>query len=128
MSQEEEELSTREVLQRLNDAWINEKFAPELLEPQIEVVECLLEQIANIDDKINNERIQNASNAKNQFAASIYKMEIGRIRYVISSYLRVRLDKIQRFIYYLLEQEEKVRKCKKIQYTFTYPNITETIL
>ena len=108
VSQEEEELSPREVLQRLHDAWINEKFAPELLESQIEVVHCLLEQIANIEDKISAQKFQNGSNMKDKFAASVYKMEIGRIRFVISSYLRIRLEKIQSFIFHLLEQEEKV--------------------
>ena len=107
-SQEEEELSTREVLQRLHDAWINEKFAPELLEHQTEVVHCLLEQIANIEENIATEKLQNGNNPKNKFAASVYKMEVGRIRFVISSYLRARLEKIQRFIFYQLEQEEKV--------------------
>ena len=65
-SQEEEELSTREVLQRLHDAWINEKFAPELLENQIEVVDCLLGQIAHIEEKIAAEKLQNGSNPKNK--------------------------------------------------------------
>merc|ERR1719351_577867 len=91
-SQEEEELSTREVLQRLHDAWINEKFAPELLENQIEVVDCLLGQIAHIEEKIAAEKLQNGSNPKNKFAASVYKMEIGR------------------FIFHQLEQEEKANE------------------
>jgi len=109
-SQEEEELSTREVLQRLHDAWINEKFAPELLENQIEVVDCLLGQIAHIEEKIAAEKLQNVNNSKNKFAASVYKMEIGRIRFVISSYLRIRLEKIQRFIFHQLEHEEKANE------------------
>merc|ERR1712223_1872410 len=96
-SQEEEELSTREVLQRLHDSWINEKFAPELLENQIEVVDCLLGQIAHIEEKIAAEKLQNVNNSKNKFAASVYKMEIGRIRF----------EKIQRLIFHQLEQEEK---------------------
>ena len=36
-------------------------------------------------------------------------MEIARVRFVISSYLRIRLEKIQRFVFYLLEQESKVK-------------------
>lgn len=109
-SQEEEELSTKEVLQRLHDAWINEKFAPDLLEHQIEVVQCLLEQITHIEEKITAEKLQNGNNPKNKFAASVYKMEIARIRFVISAYLRIRLEKIQRFIFHQLEQEEKVNE------------------
>ena len=80
-----------------------------MLDPQIEVVDCLLEQIAHIEDKISNERLRNGSDPKIKFAASVYKMEIGRIRFTISSYLRTRLEKIQSFIFHLLGLEEKVR-------------------
>ena len=41
----EEELTAAEVLQKLEDAWLNEKHSPELLEPKIEIVECMLEQV-----------------------------------------------------------------------------------
>ena len=74
----------------------------------MEVVQCLLEQITHIEENINDEKLQNGNNPKNRFAASVYKMETGRIRFIISSYLRIRLDKIQQFIFHLLEQEEKV--------------------
>ena len=57
-SQDQEELTTGEVLQRLQDAWINEKFAPDLLEHQNEVVECLLNQIAETDQRIDSEKLQ----------------------------------------------------------------------
>ena len=80
-----------------------------MLDPQIEVVDCLLEQIAHIEDKISKERLRNGSDPKIKFAASVYKMEIGRIRFTISSYLRTRLEKIQSFIFHLLGLEEKVR-------------------
>lgn len=125
-SQEEEELSTREVLHRLNDAWINEKFAPDLLEPQIDVVECLLEQITHTEDNINNEKLQNGNNPNSKFAAALYKMETGRIRFLISSYLRIRLEKIQRFIFYLLEKEEKAIENgnSETEDTTMYPRMT----
>jgi len=127
-SQEQEELSTREVLQRLHDAWINEKFAPELLDPQIEVVDCLLEQIAHIEDKISNERLRNGSDPKIKFAASVYKMEIGRIRFTISSYLRTRLEKIQSFIFHLLGLEEKAQEGDTLEENGLYSRMTENEL
>ena len=34
-----------EVLQKLEDAWLNEKHSPELLDPKMEIVECMLEQV-----------------------------------------------------------------------------------
>ena len=44
----EEELTAAEVLQKLEDAWLNEKHSPELLEPKMEIVECMLEQVDTI--------------------------------------------------------------------------------
>ena len=41
----EEELPAAEVLQKLEDAWLNEKHSPELLEPKMEIIECMLEQV-----------------------------------------------------------------------------------
>ena len=41
----EEELTAAEGLQKLEDAWLNEKHSPELLEPKMEIVECMLEQV-----------------------------------------------------------------------------------
>ena len=41
----EEELTAAEVLQKLEDAWLNEKHSPELLDPKMEIVECMLEQV-----------------------------------------------------------------------------------
>lgn len=126
VASQEDELSTREVVQRLHDAWINEKFSPELLESHIEVVQCLLEQITHTEDNINKERSQNANNPKNRFAASVYKMEIGRIRFIISSYLRIRLEKIQHFIFHLLEQEEKaMENSSEMNEHLTYSKMTE---
>ena len=41
----EEELTAAEVLNKLEDAWLNEKHSPELLDPKMELVECMLEQV-----------------------------------------------------------------------------------
>ena len=45
--QYEEELTAAEVLQKLEDAWLNEKHAPELLESRMEIVECMLDQVGD---------------------------------------------------------------------------------
>ena len=33
-------------------AWINERLAPDLLEPKIEIVECIMEQIQEMEENI----------------------------------------------------------------------------
>lgn len=94
---EEEELTADEVLQRLQDAWVNEKFAPELLEPQIEIIDCLMEQISRTEEHV-------ATLEKGHFAIALHKMELQRVRYLISSYLRLRLQKIQAHVHHLLSR------------------------
>ena len=34
-----------QVLNKLEEAWLNEKHSPDLLEPKMELVECMLEQV-----------------------------------------------------------------------------------
>ena len=83
------ELSAQEVIQRLQQAWMNELFAPELLEPKIEIVDCLLGQIKSAGENL--EKLD-----RSHFGIPIYKMELQRVRFMIASYLRLRLQKIQK--------------------------------
>lgn len=93
-----EAMTAADVLQKIEEAWLNEKFSPELLETKTELVECMLEQISEME-----ENIKRAN--KGDFKVSLHSMEIDRIRYVLSSYLRCRLQKIQQFVYQVLEEE-----------------------
>lgn len=95
----EVELTAFEVIQRLQKAWINEHFAPELLEPQIEVVNCLFDQI-----KVTEENLEQRD--KGHFGNSIYKMELSRIRFMIASYLRLRLQKVQNQAHFLSKRSD----------------------
>lgn len=96
--EDEEAMTAAEVLQKLEEAWLNEKFAPELLENKSDIVECMMSQIQEME-----ENIQRAK--KGDFKVSLHRMEIDRIRYVLSSYLRIRLKKIEKFTAHLLQEE-----------------------
>uniref|UniRef100_A0A8C8SQH2 GINS complex subunit 4 n=1 Tax=Pelusios castaneus TaxID=367368 RepID=A0A8C8SQH2_9SAUR len=83
---EELVLTPAQLIRSLEQAWLNEKFAPELLETKSEIVECVMEQLAHMES--------NLKRAKpGDLKVSIHHMEIERIRYVLSSYLRCRLVK-----------------------------------
>ncbi|XP_070109483.1 DNA replication complex GINS protein SLD5 isoform X1 [Equus przewalskii] len=45
---EEVVLTPAELIERLEQAWMNEKFAPELLESKCEIVECVMEQLEHM--------------------------------------------------------------------------------
>lgn len=52
---------------RLNEAWVNEKLSPYLLETQQEVVDCLIEQCNNVENNF-----EQAS----PFAVGIHQLEL----------------------------------------------------
>jgi len=82
------ELTAEEVLKQLEVAWCNETNAPELLQPKTEMVECMLEQVSDMENNLQ-------TLSKGDLRIFVHKMEISRIKFVINSYLRTRLDKIQ---------------------------------
>ncbi|KAG9270455.1 DNA replication complex GINS protein SLD5 [Astyanax mexicanus] len=96
---QEDVLTPAELISRLEEAWLNEKFSPELLENKSELVECVMEQLTHMEENL--QRVK-----KGDLKASVHRMEIDRIRFVLSSYLRSRLQKIEKFFPHVLEKEK----------------------
>ncbi|XP_074837653.1 DNA replication complex GINS protein SLD5 [Carettochelys insculpta] len=98
-SGEELVLTPAQLIRSLEQAWLNEKFAPELLESKAEIVECVMEQLDHMESNLKRAK-------QGDLKISIHRMEIERIRYVLSSYLRCRLVKIEKFFPHILEKEK----------------------
>lgn len=96
--EEEEELTAQSALLAIENAWLNEKFAPELLPHQSDLVECMLQQISHMEE--NMKRLE-----KGDLRLMVHRMELDRIKFVIASYLRIRLEKIERYTIHLLSEE-----------------------
>ncbi|XP_076758542.1 DNA replication complex GINS protein SLD5 [Xylocopa sonorina] len=96
--EEEEELTAQSALLAIEEAWLNEKFAPEILPHQSDLVDCMLQQITHMEENI--KRLE-----KGDLRVMIHRMELDRIKFVISSYLRARLEKIERYTIHILSQE-----------------------
>lgn len=92
------ELTAQTALQEIENAWTNERFAPEILPHQADLVDCMLQQIAHMEENI--KRLD-----KSDLRALLHRMELDRIRYVIASYLRIRLEKIERYTVHILSEE-----------------------
>lgn len=92
-------LSSEEVLKSMEQIWLNEKFAPEILPHRLEVVECLFLQIEAMEKNL--EGLE-----KDDIRKLIHELELSRIKYLSSSYLRTRLLKIENFVVSILSQEE----------------------
>ncbi|CAL7938248.1 unnamed protein product [Xylocopa violacea] len=96
--EEEEELTAQSALLAIEEAWLNEKFAPEILPHQSDLVDCMLQQITHMEENI--KRLE-----KGDLRVMIHRMELDRIKFVISSYLRARLEKIEKYTIHILSQE-----------------------
>ncbi|XP_078421358.1 DNA replication complex GINS protein SLD5 [Cetorhinus maximus] len=97
--EEEEILTPAQLIAKLEEAWLNEKFSPDLLQSKSEIVECVMEQLDHMEQNLQRAR-------EGDLKVTIHRMEMERIRYVLSSYLRSRLQKIEKFFPHILEKEK----------------------
>lgn len=79
----------------MENAWLNELNCPDILPHQTEMLELMLGQMSHMDENMK-------TLDKNDFRYIAHKMELERVRYVITSYLRTRLKKIEMFTNYIL--------------------------
>lgn len=80
---------------------MNEKHAPDILPYQGEMVDLMLGQLAHMEENLQ-------AIDKNDFRRICHRMEIERIKFAVSSYLRCRLLKIEDFTQHILN-EERIR-------------------
>jgi len=67
--EDEEEITPAELIEKLQQCWLNEKLSPELLEHKTPVVECIIEQIKHMESNIKSAK-------KGDFRIAIHKLEV----------------------------------------------------
>ncbi|XP_017079758.1 DNA replication complex GINS protein SLD5 isoform X2 [Drosophila eugracilis] len=72
--------------------------APEILPSQTDMLELMVSQVAHMEEQMRDLD-------KNDFRAVVHSMELERVRYIMASYLRCRLQKIENFTQHILNQE-----------------------
>ena len=95
---EGEEITAQKVLEFLETAWTNEICAPEILHHQSDMLELMMGQVAHMEENMK-------ELDKNDFRYVVHQMELERIRYIIASYLRCRLRKIEMYSKHILNEE-----------------------
>jgi hypothetical protein len=92
-----EAVASSEVNPAIDDlirAWCNEKAAPELLPYNGELVAAFLSNVQL-------QQAELASGRRDVFIAGLYQLDIDRVKFVLASYLRARLAKVQRWYLHL---------------------------
>lgn len=93
------------VLENIEVAWLNEKNAPDILPYQDDMMELMLGQLDHMEENLKTIN-------PNDFRSITHAMELERIRFIVKSYLRCRLQKIEDFTQHIIiaERERPVDK------------------
>ncbi|CAG0919838.1 unnamed protein product [Notodromas monacha] len=83
-------ITPKEALEQLKNAMLTETLCPEILPHRGDLVDCITELM-------NMTKVNVALLKKSEFARSICMQELSRTRFMLTSYLRARLEKIERF-------------------------------
>ncbi|KAJ0980576.1 hypothetical protein J5N97_008831 [Dioscorea zingiberensis] len=81
----------------LKRAWRNEKAAPEILQFQAALVLRAREQIQLLEGTVE----EFVGNGVDDLAVSLYQMDLDRTQFLLRSYLRLRLQKIEKYMIHI---------------------------
>mmetsp|Transcript_60183 Transcript_60183/g.130518 ORF Transcript_60183/g.130518 Transcript_60183/m.130518 type:complete len:235 (+) Transcript_60183:58-762(+) len=98
---EDEPFLNRDVIKLLS-RWRNEKYAPEVLPFDGEVVENLSEVVEFVSETLEDERAEEIQDP-NDPDCSLRRMDLERVKYVLRDYLRIRLWKLSQWPQHYLE-------------------------
>jgi hypothetical protein len=111
----EEEYQINEVIYQLNNVWRTEVNSSEILPFQSDLVRTIKESLDH-QQQVIDERVDKKDETE-FFTATLYQMDIERVRYSLSRYLRARVIKIEKSLEFIvgnfevydrLSDEEKV--------------------
>ncbi|CAH0515868.1 unnamed protein product [Peronospora belbahrii] len=110
---------------RMHILWVNELNAPEILQYNDDIISEMLEQIRNQQeyvDSVYEDRRQLIE--EKSFVNKLYQMEIDRLRYMVSSYLRTRLHKIEKYAIHILENATLTQRLSTKERNFAQQFVT----
>jgi len=93
-------------LQQLIRQWTNERYAPDVLPVAEDVLAGLLDHIRCQSETVQLLRSDPSSSEEEHFRIMLAQTEVERVKFVVRSYLRTRLFKIERFARYIMTNPE----------------------
>ncbi|KAF9650995.1 GINS complex, Sld5 component [Thelephora ganbajun] len=89
-------------LQRLIRHWMNERHAPDILPIQAELLAGILDHIHKQSSTVNLLRTDPEASGDEHFRIMLAQTEIERVKFVVRSYVRTRLSKIEDYARWIL--------------------------
>ncbi|KIM87745.1 hypothetical protein PILCRDRAFT_814459 [Piloderma croceum F 1598] len=88
-------------LQQLIRHWMNERHAPDILPVQQTLLSGLLDHIRRQSDTVQILRSDPSSSEEDHFRIMLVQTEIERVKFIVRSYVRTRLFKIEKYARYI---------------------------
>lgn len=102
MFEEEEETP----LQQLIRHWMNERHSPDILPNEGELLAGLLDHIRSQSETVQLLRADPSSSEEEHFRIMLVQTEVERVKFIVRSYIRTRLFKIEKFARYIMTNPE----------------------
>ncbi|KAK7294328.1 hypothetical protein RJT34_17217 [Clitoria ternatea] len=107
-------ISTTDV-ELLKRAWRNEKSAPEILRFESHLISRVREQIQLMEETVEEKTTEGAD----PLSTSLYQMDLDRTLFLLRSYLRIRIQKIEKYMFHIEKTEELWNRLSKAEKTYT---------
>ncbi|QCE02268.1 GINS complex subunit 4 [Vigna unguiculata] len=98
----------------LKRAWRNEKAAPEILRYESHLISRVKEQIELMEETVE----EKSSVGNDPLSVSLYQMDLDRTLFLLRSYLRIRIQKIEKYMFHILKTEELWNRLSKDERDF----------
>ncbi|KAF9971517.1 GINS complex subunit [Modicella reniformis] len=111
-------------VQHLTQAWINERAAPDVLQYEQASVDGLL--LSKIGDQMSVIDELDSGNDTSMIISILYQTELERVKFVLRSYLRTRISKIEKHCEFILADPASKRRLSRaeIMYAENYSRAT----
>ncbi|KAI0631542.1 GINS complex Sld5 component [Trametes polyzona] len=110
-----QELAEETPLQQLIRHWMNERHAPDILPGQELLLGRLLDHIRKQSSDVDLLRADPDSSEDEHFRIMLVQTEVERVKFVIRSYIRTRLHKIEKYARYISATPEMHEKLSKAE-------------
>ncbi|PHT82133.1 hypothetical protein T459_15148 [Capsicum annuum] len=98
----------------LKQAWRNEKAAPEILQFEAALVQRSREQIQLMEETVE----EFSKNSVDPLTVSLYQMDLDRTLFLLRSYLRTRLQKIENYAFHIQKTTDLWNRLSKQEQKF----------
>ncbi|KAJ7086486.1 hypothetical protein B0H15DRAFT_844927 [Mycena belliarum] len=97
-------------LEKLTRHWMNERHAPDILPAQDRLLSSLLDHIRRQSDTIQLLRGDPSSSEEDHIRIMLAQTEVERVKFIVRSYVRTRLFKIENYARYIIANEVVQRR------------------